>query len=1509
MCGIVVYYGDAENRLTRILTGMWAIIYRAPDSTGIGMLGNEPEPLKIRRELGSVEDLIDRILVEPVFDETQVRAAAAMETVHGDHGDFIAGRQAALLAFEGFSIPKTPSYPRWSALTNTRDICLLHPGTPGNPRIQETFPIDSPKALKKTITRLVSDFDLPPAMVEKLVQQGFEARADALAHDLPLDKADLVREFRQIFNCCAYDEAGDRPRRVHRSGGQKHPYARKYAWQILCRVVVVLPPDFTTDGVTVLFRHLESWMPASHNRDTADRIQQIFNSFWEVGNQMSPPRWQTLFAAERAANVYGIAAASVMACFQTEVYMKQDRDAPGYLPQGHVPGPTHPLLLRFMSQPVIGQGRWAIQSAISVRNAHPFMDRNQNRAVVLNGQFDSGVETRISEYLTRVAGCRLRTDNSTEFFSMLWGHYFDTACWENRRYSAIEEQHRLGLEDLSISSKSIDYTDFRDLTGKTSHELDEMAFIRAVEAMIPDGGQFAVSGISRISPDRLFLAAHKRPVYIVKRRETHDFMVVSDINAALGLFPQALIQSTARRLRRLMKAYSKTSMIVEPDFFNAGPAPRPGDSQAGDDWFRREKIALLAPFLVDVYALDGPRLFAAIRTTADGGGIVRELTIRDFSGKKRSDIRPEQTLLTPVSFQKDFGSTFYEAHLREIPGLLRDTLSRHVDPGTGLPEFKIRQRMMTRRFGGNLSSLNRIILVGTGFTFTLAEIVEKTMEPFFSGVNIVAVTPLETSDTFINPDRDLVVMMSWSGTTADMIDAAARMLKQNVLMVAFTEKPFSDLALAARKSAGVIPVCSGEEVTVAPLKSAVSMLMALDLFCIWLTTLLPVPGRSAAALAGEMRQIPGKVSALLGDASVEAFCRNTALEFQSTHLHYIVDAFHDIGSSKTGVLNLEVNTWISMGNALDYSELDEFMATPMAGDELILVNATSRKRMDEAVGFMAALKDAGRPFVACSAFSHEQADIQTLADRTVFLPDLPDYFQPFVDLVFMFLFGFYYGLAHGRLAGEMPRNMAKSVTAGRTRGGEKRTATDILDDLEETLAEMAPLPEPATKNKDLCWIQSANTPEMAGYYRALVRLGNILQKPDPFGALFGDKGAADFQHLSTLIFKHLAEDGIMILVPMDRQAEAACRNFIGVWEPFLDIPLQVEFPEKLGGVSTEDSLVVAVASERPAPGQLPAIYENAHEHLLWIGPGSYTGAFAPFASSCGACFLAAPVSAAPHENLYVALTLFFSRVMSHVFPERSKGLEDHFRLLSPLLFRILDSRDLLDRVLLSVAENRAYRKRLFVSGFRGNCTAWQTAAEGRAPKGLECEPFGVSAYHHLVLVDPRGPEKFVAMTPRDTMLDRYPESEIRTWEESCLGGATVDEFLTESALPIQADAVLPFLIDGQWYLPVLNPHYDAGQDCLVTIDATSGPRFDSALDELAAFGSRYARIVVITQAGFARDARLGNLKKYPLSHLILVPGLPGRDGLPVPVSDFLMPVAVNLVGTAMAFLEKAGAGI
>jgi glucosamine 6-phosphate synthetase-like amidotransferase/phosphosugar isomerase protein len=55
MCRIVAYFGGAGNNLTRVLAGMSAIIYRAPDSTGVGVFGDDGEPIRTRKSIGSIK--------------------------------------------------------------------------------------------------------------------------------------------------------------------------------------------------------------------------------------------------------------------------------------------------------------------------------------------------------------------------------------------------------------------------------------------------------------------------------------------------------------------------------------------------------------------------------------------------------------------------------------------------------------------------------------------------------------------------------------------------------------------------------------------------------------------------------------------------------------------------------------------------------------------------------------------------------------------------------------------------------------------------------------------------------------------------------------------------------------------------------------------------------------------------------------------------------------------------------------------------------------------------------------------------------------------------------------------------------------------------------------------------------------------------------------------------------------------------------------------------------------
>lgn len=1508
MCGIVVYYGDAENRISRLLNGMWAIVYRAPDSTGIGLIGSDLETLKIRRELGSFEPLIDRLIDSPVFDETELRIVSVLDDKYQDYTSFIRENQKKLLRYEGFAgqdgdCPGEQQvvYPRWSKLYDTAKILEIEPGTVGNPEIQEYFAIDSAATLKRIIQKLLVDFDLPLGVVEKLICRGFQSQLEIAGLHWPktITRPHLLEELKAII----YRYAQDRPfqkAKAAQSMGWRDPGVRKYVWKLLKDVNVILPSDFTTDGVANLFRSIDSSVLAlsAPNPDIDDSIQKIFENLWSKNKTSPSVRWRSLYRTEKLYNVYGIAAAAALTYFQREIYLKQmpaNQDTRRF-PPGHIPGRTHPLLLKYMVQPVIGQGRWAVQSAISVKNSHPFLDEKKFRAVVLNGMFSSGIESRLAEYLTEVAGITLRSENSTELFSLLWGHYFETFFNASYRYRVIEAQIRLGLEGLAVGSLSIDYGFFNSISGKSAQDLDEMAFIKACEVILQDGGQFAVAGISLVAPDRLFVATHKRPIYIVTPPDSSDFMVVSDINAAIGLFPQSLVQPTSRKLQRLLEEYSKKSLIVEKDYFD-------DQSDSREAWFKREKMALLEPFRVEIHALTQERVFARIKTRAGADTVLRQLEIFDFSGKVRQDIQPEQTYLSPLTYQKEFGRTFYEEHLREIPTLLKDTLARYTGEQSNSLRFEIKPRLLQRRFGAGLSSLNRIIFVGTGTSLLLSEIVEKNMERFFSGVNIVEARTHEFDnvDIDLNPDGDLVVLASWSGATAEIVDFASRLLKRQILVVGITEKPFSDLGLIVRKSAGIVPVCSGEEVTLAATKSAVCMLFTMYLFCLYLSGLQKQDNKESVEVIKAMRQLPEKIRQMLEDTNVVRFCRDVAAENQGGALHYLLGSLLDTGTERVAALNLEINAWNSMGVALDFSELKKDRRFGALEGDLVIVNATSKKRLKESIQLMSALDSLGIRFYCVTYNNREKKEIGQFAAQTVLLPKVTDYLQPFIDLPFMFLFGFYFGLARGRLANELPRNLAKSVTAGRSGKAKESGMSDWCGMLERRSKHSLTSAGQAGTQSEPVWIHEALFEREKKYYRELIGLCARFYADDPFAEFFKKALPGGTAKMAHLLYDHLAEDGVLIFVPMDKEAEGGVRNFMRLWSRFFSVPMQVEFPEKLQGVSTEGSILMAVATRPPAVEYLDLLEQFTPQNVIWVGPENNSDSRPALMAADSRYILKEKTQACGHEEAYLGLSLLFSRVMRHHSPKLAGLLAEHFKLFLPAVTGLLSDGGVKNVLACAMKENVLYRKRLFITSLRGSCSFVRQLFHLQEGRQLEGETFGMSSYSHLVLVDPAVNKKYVALEGREQMVQRYSENQVDFWERRYLRGNKVDGFQKGKAGMPVSDTVEPFLYEDTWYLPVLRPDYNVNEDCLVIIDATSETHFDAALDELAVFGSRYARLIVLTQQQFAADSRLAILKKHPLSEIVYIPGLQSEEGHMVALSDYVLPVILNVITTSMYY--------
>ncbi len=1508
MCGIIVYYGEAENRISRLLNGMWAIVYRAPDSTGLGLIGSDLETMKIRRELGSFDPLMDRLIDSPVFDEGELRLISVLDDKYQDYPDFIRENQKKLLHYEGFfhdleGSAKTgaTSYPRWSELYDTEKILEIAPGTPGNPEIQEYFSIDSEASLKTVIDRLLIEYDLPMGVVEKLISRGLDQQIETLALDRQemIARKDLLEELKALMYRCVQNKPVQLTKPLETAGCQDSGI-RQSLWRYLNNAVVVLPTDFTTDGIANLFRSIDSSVLARSVAypEIDDSIQNIFENLWSINKSSPPVRWRSLYRTEKVYNVYGIAAAAALTYFQTEIYMKQVLvNHPGKsLPPAHVPGRTHPQLLKSMIQPVIGHGRWAMQSPISVKNSHPFHDEKKFRSVVLNGMFSSIVESQITEYLTKVAGIALKSENSVELFSLLWGYYFETFSNANYRYKVIERQIRFGLEDFAVGSLSIDYGIFNALSGKSIPELDEMAFIHACEVMLKDGGQFAVTGISLISPDRLFVASHRRPLYIVKRPDNSDYMVVSDVNGAIGLFPQSIIQSTGYKLQKLMDEYSRKSLIIETDYFDE-------ELDTREAWYKQEKMALLAPFKVEVHALDKERLFARITTKNSDGKVFRELEILNFTGKIRKDIQPEQSYLSPLVYRKEFGKTFYEEHLQEIPTLLEDALARYTSKENNTARFDIKTRLLRRRFGANLSSLNRIIFVGTGTSLLLSEIVEKNLERFFYGINIVEAKAHEFDnvDIDLNADSDLVVVVSWSGSTSEIVDFASLLLKKQILLVGITEKPFSDLGLIARKSGGLIPVCSGEEVTLVATKSAVCTLFTMYLFCFYLSGLQRQSGIETGPSIEAMLELPEKIRQVLSDESVLKFCKDVAAENQRGSLHYLIGSLHDTGTERIAAMNLEINAWNSIGVALDYRELAGKSTFSSGKDDLVIVNATSRKRLEKSMLLMSRLAAQNVRFYCISYNNREKEEIKKYAKKLVLLPKVSDHLQPFVDLTFMFLFGFYYGLARGRLTNELPRNLAKSVTAGRARVKQQAEMADWYETLERKNSLWLACAHQQGSIEDTKWVKKSSYIREKTYYQDLVKLCSRFYADNPFAEFYNEPSPDSTLEMAQLIYGRLVEDGALIFVPMDKEAEGGCRNFMRLWSRFFSMPMQLEFPEKLQGVNTDDSIYFVLASKPPVSEYLSPLFQFEPKCVFWLGPGCDSESNTVLEQAAGRFVLKQEDISCGHEEIYLGLSLLFSQIISHRSPKLSELLFDHFKLFLPSIKRILLDENLrytLDR---AMKENSSFRKRLFITSLRGSCSFVRQLFHLQAGSQLEGETFGMSAYSHLVLVDPAVGNKYVALERRDQLVQVYSENQVASWERRYLGGKSVDQFLQDASTTLPSDMVRPFLHENNWYLPVIRSDYDTNEDCFVIIDATSENHFDEALDELATFGSRHARMVVLTQRAFGGDSRFEALKKHPLSEIIYVPGLPGKDGEDLALSDYILPVILNVLATSMYY--------
>lgn len=369
-------------------------------------------------------------------------------------------------------------------------------------------------------------------------------------------------------------------------------------------------------------------------------------------------------------------------------------------------------------------------------------------------------------------------------------------------------------------------------------------------------------------------------------------------------------------------------------------------------------------------------------------------------------------------------------------------------------------------------------------------------------------------------------------------------------------------------------------------------------------------------------------------------------------------------------------------------------------------------------------------------------------------------------------------------------------------------------------------------------------------------------------------------------------------------AATAALSVAAQWKAFLPCGLRVERLAGLRGGLVPQTLVLACGTQTPDPGQLSRLLDTATGPTAWLGPALESSLEHRFSASAGMLALPPVPAPAAVDALYLAFCRLLSAAWRSTDRKRSRILSDHLRLLPETLAAVLGDAALRAGLAECLAANHAYTSAFYIGPPGGNGLFWEDAFARHGRLVMVPHVFGEAVHGPIVTVDSRAAQKYIPLEKREIMAQAYGAETVARWERDFLGGIAVDDFNTVAQLP-QGLFPSPFFAEGRWYLPVLRHDYDARQDNLILLDASSQRHFNLALDELSVFGCRYARLAAILQAASEQRPEIGALQVQPVSHFIRLPGTAALDGA---LSELLLPVVSHVVAMAAADLSHHADG-
>ncbi len=419
-------------------------------------------------------------------------------------------------------------------------------------------------------------------------------------------------------------------------------------------------------------------------------------------------------------------------------------------------------------------------------------------------------------------------------------------------------------------------------------------------------------------------------------------------------------------------------------------------------------------------ASDVPAILKYTQTVAyleDGEMAVfdsQTVTFYDKGGERTE--KPRETITWELSAAERGGfDHFMLKEIYEQPKALRDTVSPRIRGG----EVVLEGIDLSKEY---LRNVRKIYLVACGSAYYVSVLAKYTFEKTCR----IPTEPVMASEfrysVPVVDERDLVVIISQSGETADTLAALREAKRLGAKTLAVVNVVGSAIAKAADQT---IYTWAGPEIAVATTKAFSAQLAVVYLLALHMAKELgTLEEDRIRELTAQLEQLPDAVSQTLSKKNLEAI-QYYASRYYGHHDAFYIGRNMDSAVCLEGSLKLKEVAYLH-SEAYPAGELKHGPISLIEEGTLVVALATNRSLFDKTMANIREVRARGAD-VLCITLEELEEAAQKSTQGILCVPAVDPMFQPSLTLIPLQSFAYYMALNRGCDV-DKPRNLAKSVT-------------------------------------------------------------------------------------------------------------------------------------------------------------------------------------------------------------------------------------------------------------------------------------------------------------------------------------------------------------------------------------------------------------------------------------------------------------------------------------------------